>query len=268
MPSESGLGGSLHGDSEAEEGQPGLRLRDCLLSASSEAALHYKVAAFHLEGEGGGEQSCSLIPIAEIDGAVLVAVPHSAWHRTANRRYLPRNGLQKPCHAEVLAASPTDRSQPHAHFKVRVWLGLLSGSLEQHVAVGSDDEAAERSFVVLGSEQAILPYGPSLVSIARDQFGFVSAAEEAVPASAEEEELFSRVRSGRSRVCKAVSTPSYAKFRGERPRLQRRPGPPRNQSRLRLLRNRRRGLPSGLRWQGSILLLWPPQELQGSPRIS
>ena len=194
MPTEEVSEGSRIGDSDGEQEGAPLGLRDCLLSASTEAELLYRVAALHLEAEGGGEQSCNLIPIAELDGSVLVAVPHSAWHRVANRRYLPRAGLLKPCHAEVLAASPSDRTKPHAHFKVRVWMGLLASALERHVVVGEEDQAAERVFVVSGSERAIMPFGPSLASIARDHFSFVSAAEEAAPREPEDSDLAARVQ--------------------------------------------------------------------------
>ncbi|CAE7354970.1 unnamed protein product, partial [Symbiodinium sp. KB8] len=44
---------------------------------------------------------------------------------------------------EAEEGQPGLRSQPHAHFKVRVWLGLLSGSLEQHEAVPASAEEEE-----------------------------------------------------------------------------------------------------------------------------
>ncbi|CAE7606984.1 unnamed protein product [Symbiodinium sp. CCMP2592] len=162
-------------------------LRALVLSRSPRAALSYKVAAFHCQGESG-LLSCSLILIAEVDGQLPVAVPHHAWHRVTKRCYLPRAALLKPCHAEVLAADPADRGCSHGHFKVRVWMGLLNPDYEEFVVAKDEDESGERAFTVSGSEQPILPFGPSLASIARDHFGFVSAAEE------QSEDIASRVR--------------------------------------------------------------------------
>eukprot|EP00439_Symbiodinium_sp_Y106_P037265 s2154_g4.t1 len=62
------------------------------------------------------------------------------------------------------------------------------------VLVGGEDEAADRGFVIIGSARGILPYGPSLVSAARDLFSFVSAGEGPPKATAEEAPLDSRVK--------------------------------------------------------------------------
>ena len=97
-------------------------LRSYLLSVSPEATLHYTLGAFHAEAADGSLQSCSLIPIAEVGDRILVAVPHNAWHRVANRRFLPRTALTKATHCEVLAADPLDRASAHKQFKVRLWL--------------------------------------------------------------------------------------------------------------------------------------------------
>ncbi|CAE7523433.1 Ap1g1 [Symbiodinium sp. CCMP2592] len=187
MPSEDLERESQERDSGEEADSLLPDLRALVLSRSPRAALGYKVAAFHCQGESG-LLSCSLILIAEVDGQLLVAVPHHAWHRVTKRCYLPRAALLKPCHAEVLAADPADRGCSHGHFKVRVWMGLLNPDYEEFVVAKDEDESGERAFTVSGSEQPILPFGPSLASIARDHFGFVSAAEE------QSEDIASRVR--------------------------------------------------------------------------
>ena len=176
MPSE-GEDESEATEADGEETARVVDLRLHLLASSSERALNYRVAAFNKEADGA-VISCSVIPIAEREGCLLVAVPHNAWHRVAARRYLPRQTLQKAVHTEVLAADPGDRGTAHAHFKVRVWIGLLAAEEERCLSFSGEDEPAERGFVITGTERHIFPYGPSLTSAARDLFAFVSAAEE------------------------------------------------------------------------------------------
>ena len=67
--------------------------------------------------------SSQIIVFAQVDGGYLVAVPHSAWHRTAARRYLPPNTLSRAVLAEVLAASEVDRREAHPVWKVKTWIG-------------------------------------------------------------------------------------------------------------------------------------------------
>ena len=165
-------------------------LRATLLSSSPKPALHYQLAALQVEVEGGGTQSCSVIGVAELEGQLLVAVPHNAWHRQAVRR----SALTRTTHTEVLAADPTDRAKAHAHFKCRVWLGLLDRQMESNLLEGGEDEAADRGFVITGSARGILPYEPSLASAARDLFSFASAGEGPPQATAEEAPLDSRVK--------------------------------------------------------------------------
>ena len=52
--------------------------------------------------------SCSIVVIAEFEGAFLVGVPQTAWHRTAGRRYLPRTALSRTVLAEVFVAAEED----------------------------------------------------------------------------------------------------------------------------------------------------------------
>ena len=182
MPSEEdlGSGASLEGEADEREevmgGAPDLR--PFALAVSPEAASEYRVAAYSRELDGAS-LSCSIIPVAEVEGLLLVAVPHNAWHRLAAKRYLPRGTLAKAVHTEVLAAEPGDRGKPHGHFKVKLWLGILAGEAEEHLVFGGVDEPTERGFVIAGTERPIFPYGPSLTAAARDLFTFVSAAEDA-----------------------------------------------------------------------------------------
>ena len=153
MPSEQAGTGPPEEEGEAEveeEAEEIPDLRPYALAVSAEAAADYRVAAYNQELEGA-HVSCALIPVAEVEKFLLVAVPHNAWHRLAGRRYLPRQTLTKAVHAEVLAAEPGDRSKPHGHFKVRLWLGLLATEAEEHLVFGGEDEPTERSFVISGT---------------------------------------------------------------------------------------------------------------------
>ena len=188
MPSEGASAGSLEEQGAGPGSEGVLDLRPYALATSPEAASDYRVAAYYRELDGAN-LSCSVIPVAEVEGLLLVAVPHNTWHRLAARRYLPRQTLSKAVHTEVLAAEPGDRGKAHGHFKVRLWLGILAAEAEEHLVFGGEDESAERGFVISGTERPIFPYGPSLTSAARDLFAFQSAAEELpVPSGAAEAE--------------------------------------------------------------------------------
>ncbi|CAE7224208.1 Ap1g1 [Symbiodinium sp. CCMP2456] len=153
---------------EGGESVGGVDLRQHLLASSTERALDYRVAAFSKEVDGG-VISCSVIPVAEREGLLIVA---------------------------VLAADQNDRSKAHGHFKVRLWIGLLAAEEEQFLVYRGEDEPAERGFVITGTERHIFPYGPSLTTAVRDLFAFVSAAEEptAVPTGEPEEGLSGKVK--------------------------------------------------------------------------
>ena len=145
------------GEPGEEEEAEGPALRDCLLNQSTDAAEAYLLGAFSLEPEEGSSISCSLIGVAVFESRVVVAVPHSVWHRQTARRYLPRGALAKAVAAEVLAAKPDNRAEPHPHFKVRVWIGLLDPALEACCIFGDEEEGAERGFQIQGSDQEGLP---------------------------------------------------------------------------------------------------------------
>ena len=178
-------------------------LPDCLLS---ETGGECRIGALQLEKDGS-VVSCQLVGIGVVDGFYLVAVPHAAWHRTGARRYLPNNCLTRAVLAEVLAASEADRKQPHPVWKVKAWIGLLSGACVESVtfsgggeatAFGAGDEGAEVVFVVAGSggtsagPSPVCPLGASLTAVASEHFAFHSAheyEEEAMPADRTTERL-------------------------------------------------------------------------------
>ena len=188
----------LDTDGAEEDSAPAsAALEERLLTRFAEAPLQYALGAYFWEPPGGPSFSCNIIGIAAFEGKVVVAVPHSVWHRSISRRYLPRDALSKAVAAEVPAADLEDRASSHPHFQVRVWLGLLDPSHNERCTFGpgDSDEGAERTFLVSGSaEQPAAPYGPSLLPIAQDHFAFYSAAEPAPPVQ-QDAQLASRVGS-------------------------------------------------------------------------
>ena len=188
----------LDTDGAEEDSAPAsAALEERLLTRSAEAPLQYALGAYFWEPPEGPSFSCNIIGIAAFEGKVVVAVPHSVWHRSISRRYLPRDALSKAVAAEVPAADLEDRASSHPHFQVRVWLGLLDPSHNERCTFGpgDSDEGAERTFLVSGSaEQPAAPYGPSLLAIAQDHFAFYSAAEPAPPVQ-QDAQLASRVGS-------------------------------------------------------------------------
>ena len=132
----------------------------------------------------GQEVTSQVIGIAELEGSVLVAVPHSAWNRVVARRHLPARALSRATLVEVTAAADENRAEAHPVWRVKVWVGLLSAELHESVEHGREDGAAEMVFVVAGSGATAAgpvpacPLGSSLLAVASEHFAFVSAQEE------------------------------------------------------------------------------------------
>ena len=76
-----------------------------------EVNYHYEPASFSFV-EGGVEKSLYIIPIVELDGKLLVALPAEAWDRTVARRLVPRTTLGKAIKVSVVcsAVKQTGRS--------------------------------------------------------------------------------------------------------------------------------------------------------------
>eukprot|EP00439_Symbiodinium_sp_Y106_P048495 s1593_g6.t1 len=132
----------------------------------------------------GQEVTSQVIGIAELEGSVLVAVPHSAWNRVVARRHLPARALSRATLVEVTAAADENRAEAPPVWRVKVWVGLLSAELHESVEHGREDGAAEMVFVVAGSGATAAgpvpacPLGSSLLAVASEHFAFVSAQEE------------------------------------------------------------------------------------------
>ncbi|CAE7460074.1 unnamed protein product [Symbiodinium sp. CCMP2592] len=149
----------------------------------SEVGSDFCIGVIRAQREGQ-EVSSQLIGIAELDGSLLVAVPHSAWNRVVARRHLPAKSLTRATLVEVGAASDDDRAVPHPVWKVKVWVGLLNPALNDSVQIGSEDAGAEMIFVVAGSGASAagpvpaVPLASALLAVAGEHFAFVSAQGE------------------------------------------------------------------------------------------
>ena len=110
-----------------------------------------------------------MIPIAQLDGKLLVAIPLAGWHKKPAKRFFPTGGLQKPVSVEVAAS-------PEFGGAVKLWAGFLAPGLTDSIVVGEPEESG-----VLDFSAGDVPKSPSpeaLVDIAREHFAFVSARSE------------------------------------------------------------------------------------------
>lgn len=117
-----------------------------------------------------------VIAIAYIDNRLLVAVPHSTWHkRTASRRVLP--GLTKPQVVEVGCVEEGDRSQLHATEMVKLWVGFLPDELIPTLTEDLGEEEFQHLFLD-STLDGFYPSGAGLVAAATEHFAFQSATGE------------------------------------------------------------------------------------------
>ncbi|CAE7264901.1 unnamed protein product [Symbiodinium sp. CCMP2592] len=164
------------GDEEAGERFSLQRLLEHSLEGSSP-----RIGELRIEAEAGPTLSCSIVVIAQFEGSFLVAVPQTAWHRTAGRRYLPRTALSRTVLAEVLAAAADDPSAMRHGVKLKVWLGMLDPALEDLVDFAVEGELSpDVPFLGFGSRasERLNPYGPALSAIASEHYAFQTPAED------------------------------------------------------------------------------------------
>ncbi|CAE7424252.1 unnamed protein product [Symbiodinium sp. CCMP2592] len=141
-----------------------------------------QIGELRIEDATGPTLSCSIVVIAQLEGSFLVAVPQTAWHRTAGRRYLPRTALSRTVLAEVLAAAEDDPTATRPGLRLKVWLGMLDPGLEGQVDYAVEGVLSpDVPFSGLGSRasERLDPFGPSLSAIAAEHFAFQTPAEEA-----------------------------------------------------------------------------------------
>ena len=111
----------------------------------------------------------NLIPITFVEGSLLIAAPHAAWHRTIARRFLPQNSLARVVLLEVPAESESGEE-----VSLKVWVGYLAAEFVGQIVFYASGSEEALTFVD-GSGAAASPTVESLVKVANEQFGFYSA---------------------------------------------------------------------------------------------
>ena len=159
------------------EGVP-LQLRDGLLWDPSRGVdTEFPVGALSF-GPEEAKKSTAVIAICEVGERVLVAVPSSAWHRTAKHRRLPPGALVRPGAVAVAGCSLADRAV-QSEVSLRVWIGFLDGALEGAVSFDEVDLATtDHPFLTEGGEDGSLPWAEALVAVAEEKFAFTTAASQ------------------------------------------------------------------------------------------
>eukprot|EP00438_Fugacium_kawagutii_P016871 Skav223761 [mRNA] locus=scaffold521:339:1994:+ [translate_table: standard] len=144
--------------------------RDNFVVSGEYLNFEYQVGTFV---NSDGVALCSVIAVAECDGAVLCAVPEAAWDRTKSRRALPPDFLRKGVRVMVAASIDEDRTAPEPQPSFRVWVGILKDVYEQQVTY--EEEYPTHGFPVDERGLLKLPYARALISVARDHFEFQTA---------------------------------------------------------------------------------------------
>ena len=114
-----------------------------------------------------------IVAVAYIDDRLLVAAPHTAWHkRTAAKRVLP--ALVKAVLVEVGCVEEEKRADLIPDQTMKLWMGFLPP--EQVVVLSQEEEEVEYAHVFWESDfESFFPSGASLVAAASEHFAFQSA---------------------------------------------------------------------------------------------
>ena len=140
-----------------------------------EVNYHYEPASFSFV-EGDVEKSLYIIPIVELDGKLLVALPAEAWDRTVARRLVPRSTLGRAIKVVVVCSAVTDREVPLEQEDTQLWLGFLDKNFVSQLKIARIQEPIADVYRLQGeTDVLLLPYARSLVEAADEQFAFVSA---------------------------------------------------------------------------------------------
>ena len=150
-----------------------------LVQRGLEARKHYELAHINFETESG-QVAINIIPIALVDGQLLVAAPHRAWHKTPSERLLPRGALVKVVLVEVQAANTEQPEEPAAdHPGLKLWVGFLASRLRAKLVLGGASNPEADVWIEEDTEdgevETYMPFGPALAALADEHFAFLSA---------------------------------------------------------------------------------------------
>lgn len=143
-----------------------------------ETKVQYSVALYVID-EGKGAPTTHTIPIAKIDGKVLVAFPSGLWHRSTSKRILPSQIFSRPTLVEVQAVERGKLDVPLDEQFLKLWIGFLRNdcmeSMRAHLG-----EFESNFYFADAAGAPVLPSAEGLVAVAQEHFVFFSAAEEEV----------------------------------------------------------------------------------------
>lgn len=145
-----------------------------LLDSEGRLREHYEACHFTFES-GGTDTVVYFIPITEVEGGILAAVPFLAWHRSIARRLLPPGALSRPVLIEVAGEEITDTETVET--TVKVWVGVVKEDLIAAANVGEAEEPGALEFgEELGPGQRVVPSAEALIEVADEHFAFTTAA--------------------------------------------------------------------------------------------
>lgn len=102
-----------------------------------------------------------IIPIFDVDGKLLLAVPYQVWSRTVASRVLAKDMLLKPISMEVFVAQEEDRAMAlEDGSSVKVWLGLVKPGFLPGFSVDEGERAFEYVFKDV-DQNPVLPLAQS-----------------------------------------------------------------------------------------------------------
>ncbi len=150
-----------------------------LVQGGQSPRKHYELAHVNFEGEAGAF-AVSFVPIAEIQGQLLVAAPRAVWSKTVGERVLPRGALVRAVLVEVIGASTDSPEEPlQDHPGLTLWVGFLQRKWRNKLVLGGAETPAFDVWLedeVFSEELgAIMPFGPALANLADEHFAFMSA---------------------------------------------------------------------------------------------
>ena len=155
--------------SESDEDEPA-KIRSRLVFSGGRIDNNFKVGTLPCGEEGA---TCSIIGIAELGGRI-VALPHAVWNRKVKARKIPSNGLGKALSVDCATSFEGARETARPEISTKVWVGIISMELEEKVQY-LEDAFVTYAFISGNPEETVYPYGKALVSIADEQFAFMTA---------------------------------------------------------------------------------------------
>ena len=151
---------------------PPVQLRQCTVLVGDPGAEEHDAEYQAVDAEIEAT-TVAIVLIAEAEGRLLAAIPHSAWNRRVSERRLPHHSFVRPF---LATAEFVDRASGESAGVRRFWLGFLAAEFEDHV-VFDPENFGELEFSFDDSSPSILPDATALVGLWEHHFGFVSAAE-------------------------------------------------------------------------------------------